>query len=294
MANALTRKPTATGIPRLGFGTWKVFGAEVTAAVRDALELGYRHVETARAYENENSVGIGLRESGVPREEIFITTKCSLRSFWSPVPTSTRLTVRDAVRFAADDSMMRLDTDYLDLLLLHWPEDEASFEPVFEALAGLREDGWIRELGVANFPSALLRRACEIAPVACNQVEYHPFLSQDRLLAAARELDVVVVAHSPLAAGRVVEDPTLRAIGERHGKSAIQVALRWLVDQAGVCAVPAATTHAWRIENLEIIDFELSDEDRAEIALLPKDVRTVAPPWSPEWDRWSAARPGRA
>lgn len=285
MENALTTKATATGIPRLGFGTWMLFGADVTDAVRDALAVGYRHIDTARAYENENSVGIGLRESGVPRDEIFITTKFSLRSFWSPAPTSSRLSVRDTVRSTANDSLVRLNTDYLDLLILHWPEDEASFEPMLAALAELREDGWIRELGVSNFPSALLRRACEIAPVACNQVEYHPFLSQDRLLEAARELDVVVAAHSPLAAGRVVEDPTLRAIGERHGKSAIQVALRWLVDQAGVCAVPAATTHAWRVENLEIIDFELSDEDRAGIALLPKDVRTVAPPWSPEWDR---------
>jgi 2,5-diketo-D-gluconate reductase B len=283
MESALTTKPTPTGVPRLGFGTWMLFGADVSEAVRDALEVGYRHIDTARGYENEGSVGIGLRESGVPRDEIFVTTKLSLRSFWSPAPTSTRLAVRDTVRSAANDSLMRLNADYLDLLLLHWPEDDATFQETLEALAELREDGWIRDLGVSNFPSAMLRRACEIAPVACNQVEYHPFLSQDRLLEVARELGVAIVAHSPLAAGRVVEDPTLRRIGERHGKSAIQVTLRWLIDQPGVCAVPAATTHQWRVDNLDL-GFELSDEERAAIAGLPKNVRTVDPPWAPVWD----------
>jgi 2,5-diketo-D-gluconate reductase B len=283
MDDALTRKPTPTGIPRLGFGTWQLFGADAIEAVRDALELGYRHIDTARGYENENSVGIGLEGSDVPREQIFITTKFSLRSFYLAAPTFSRLSVRDTVRSAASDSLMRLGTDYLDLLLVHWPEDDASFAPLLEALAELREDGWIRNLGVSNFPSEMLRRACEIAPVACNQVEYHPFLSQDRLLEAARELGVDVTAHSPLAAGRVVEDPTLLRIGERHGKSAIQVTLRWLLDQAGVSVVPAATTHQWRVENLEL-DFELSDEDRAKIAALPKDVRTVDPAWAPAWD----------
>lgn len=281
--DAVTSKPNATGVPRLGFGTWQLFGADVTEAVRDALDLGYRHIDTARGYENENSVGIGLEGTDVPRDEIFITTKFSLRSFYLATPTFSRLSVRDTVRSAASDSLMRLGTDYLDLLLLHWPEDDATLRETLEALAELREDGWIRSLGVSNFPSAMLREACEIAPVACNQVEYHPFLSQDRLLAAARELDVTIVAHSPLAAGRVVEDPTLRKIGERHGKSAIQVTLRWLIDQPGVCVVPAATTHQWRVDNLDL-DFELSDEERAAIAGLPKRVRTVDPPWAPVWD----------
>ena len=282
-AQASATKVSAGAVPKLGFGTWTLHGAEATEAVRDAIEVGYRHIDTARGYENEISVGMGIHESELPRSELFVTTKFSLRSLWSPTARRVRAAARDAVRAAADDSLYRLDTDYLDLLLLHWP-DEDTFEETLEALAELREDGWIRNLGVSNVPPEMLRRACEIAPVFCNQVEYHPFLTQDRLLETARELGVVITAHSPLAAGRVVTDPTLCGIAERHGKTPIQVVLRWLIDQPGVTAVPAATTHEWRLENLELFDFELSDDDRSEIAALPKDGRIVEPPWAPDWE----------
>lgn len=273
-----------TALPRLGFGTWLLYGPAATEAVRDALELGYRHIDTARFYENEIRVGMGIAESDVPRDEIFLTSKVLLSPVWGSAPARARTARRDALRWEAEDSLMRLDTDYLDLLLLHWPDADTPLEHTLASMAELREEGLIRQLGVSNFPPGMLRAACELAPVFCNQVEYHPFLSQERLLAAAQELDVLVTAHSPLARGRVATDETLARIGTRHGKTGIQVALRWLVEQPGVSVAAAATTHEWRVENWEVFDFELSEQDRAEIARLPKDVRVVRPPWAPDWE----------
>lgn len=148
----------------------------------------------------------------------------------------------------------------------------------------LKDEGVTRHIGVSNFPTGMLHQACELAPVFCNQVEYHPFLSQERLLDAARELGIAVVAHSPLARGKVFEDETLTRIGARHGKSAAQVALRWLVEQPNVCAVPTATTSQWRQDNWNIFDFALSSEDTAEIDALPKDVRIADGPFAPDWE----------
>ena len=157
-------------------------------------------------------------------------------------------------------------------------------ERTLQALVELQEAGTIRHLGVSNFPAGLLAEALAQAPVFCDQVEYHPFLGQDRLLELARANDVLVTAYSPLAHGRVPGDATLAEIGEAHGKTAGQVALRWLLDQPQVCAIPKASSHERRVENFDVFDFTLSDEDREEIAGLPKDVRTANPPWAPDWD----------
>jgi len=279
-------------LPRIGFGTWLLYGPAATDGVRDALELGYRNVDTARFYENEIRVGMGIAESGVPREQIFLTSKVLLSPVWSARPDRARVArpdalrweTEDALRWETEDSLMKLDTDYLDLLLLHWPDPDVPLERTLATMVALREEGLIRQLGVSNFPPGMLRAACKLAPVFCNQVEYHPFLSQERLLDAARELDVLVTAHTPLARGRVTSDETLARIGARHGRTAIQVALRWLVEQDGVSVAAAATTHEWRVDNLAIFDFELTNDDRAEIARLPKDGRVVEPPWAPDWD----------
>ena len=197
-----------TRVPRLGFGTWQIEGSDATEAVRDALEIGYRQIDTARAYGNEAEVGAGIAGSGVDREEIFLTTKIFPGDF-EP----------DAVKAAAEDSLRSLRTDYLDLLLLHWPDDSVPLERTLAALTELREAGRIRNLGVSNFPAGLLAQALEHAPVFCDQVEYHPFLGQDRLLELARERDVLVTAYSPLAHGRVPDDATLAEIGDAHGKT---------------------------------------------------------------------------
>src|SRR3954454_3168643 len=262
-----------TRVPRLGFGTWQIEGADATEAVRDALEIGYRQIDTARAYENEAEVGEGLAQSGVDRGEIFLTTKIFPGDF-EP----------DALKAAAEDSLRSLRTDYLDLLLLHWPDDSVPLERTMSALVELREAGKIRNLGVSNFPARLLAQALDHAPVFCDQVEYHPFLGQGRLLDLAREREVLVTAYSPLAHGRVPGDGTLTEIGEAHGKTAGQVALRWLLDQPGVSPIPKASSHERRVENFEVFDFEFTDEERERINALPKDVRTGNPPFAPDWD----------
>jgi 2,5-diketo-D-gluconate reductase B len=260
-------------VPAVGFGTWLVTGQDATDGVRDALELGYRQIDTARAYENESEVGRGIAESGVPRNEIFITTKV-------PHDEATA----DEVDRDADESLERLGVDQLDLLLLHWPSPDVPLEETLTALDRVREDGRTREIGVSNFPAGLLKQALDIAPVFCNQVEYHPFLDQSRLLEVAREREVLITAYSPLARGKVHEDETLQRIGDKHGKSAGQTALRWLLDQPGVSPIPKASSHERRRENLDVLDFTLDDEDRAAIAKLPKDIRMVTAPWAPDWD----------
>ena len=259
-------------VPKLGFGTWQIEGPECQEAVEDALAIGYRHIDTARAYGNEQEVGRALSAAGVPRNEFFLTTKI-WREEYAP---------RD-LRRAAEDSLQNLQVDGLDLLLLHWPNPDFPLEETLDALIGLRDDGLIEHLGVSNFPSGLLRDALKVAPVFADQVEFHPFLDQDELAELAVENDFMLTAYSPLAHGRVPDDPTLREIGERHGKTAGQVSLRWLLDKPQVAAIPKASSHERLLENFEVFDFELSDEERAAIEALPKDGRVIEPPWAPDW-----------
>ncbi len=262
-----------TTVPKLGFGTWQIEGPEAEAAVRDALEIGYRHIDTARAYDNEAEVGRGIAASGVDRKEIFLTTKI-WREEYEPA----------ALRAAAEDSLRSLGTDYLDLLLLHWPNEDIDLAPTLGALVELRQDRLIHQLGVSNFPVALLDEALELAPIFSNQVEYHPFLDQSALLARAVEKDFMLTAYSPLAQGRVAEDGALIEIAEAHGKRPGQVALRWLLDQPNVSAIPKASSHERRAENFEVFDFDLTDEERARIDALPKDGRGIDPGFAPDWD----------
>ena len=274
MANGdMTVEVRGVAVPALGFGTWLIEGDAAAEGVRDALEIGYRQIDTARAYGNEREVGRGIAESGVARDEIFLTTKV-------PHDEATA----DEVERAAEESLERLDTDRLDRLLLHWPNPHLPLEDTLTAMNAIRDDGRTREIGVSNFPARLLRQALELAPVFCNQVEYHPFLDQRPLLELARSNDVLVTAYSPLAHGRVPDDRTLARIGDDHGRTAGQVALRWLLDQPGVSPIPKASSHKRRAENFDVSDFALTDDQRAEIDALPKDGRTANPPWAPDWD----------
>jgi 2,5-diketo-D-gluconate reductase B len=259
-------------VPALGFGTWQITGADAEEAVRDALEIGYRQIDTARMYENEREVGRGIAASGVAREEIWLTSKV-----WRDDASADRVVA------AGEDSLRKLGTDYLDLFLLHWPAD-TPIERTIEGFMRLREAGKIRHFGVSNFPRKLLEPALRHGPVFCDQVEYHPLLSIDPILELAEQRDLLITAYSPLAHGKVLENETLRRIGEAHGKTPGQVALRWLLDQPRVSPIPKASSHERRVENFEVFDFQLTDEERAEIAALPKDVRTANPPWAPDWD----------
>ncbi|HEX8103188.1 MAG TPA: aldo/keto reductase [Solirubrobacteraceae bacterium] len=272
MASPETLSVRRVPVPRLGFGTWQITGRDCERAVADALEIGYRHIDTARAYGNEREVGRGLAASGLARDEIFLATKLWMDEF-EP----------DRLRAAAEDSLARLGTDYVDLLLLHWPNPDVPLEATLGAMVELREAGHIRELGVSNFPPGHLRRALAAAPVFTDQVELHPFLGAPALFEISEEQDVMITAYAPLAHGKVVDDPTLREIGEAHGKSAGQVALRWLLDQPRVAVIPKASSPERRRENFDVFDFALSAEQRAAIDALPKDRRDFSPEWAPDW-----------
>ncbi len=260
-------------IPKLGFGTWQITGTDCEVAVRDALELGYRHIDTARMYGNEAQVGQGLHDSGLNRDEVFVTTK-----LWREELSA--IGVHDAL----EQSLRDLRSEYVDLLLIHWPNRDVPLAETLGAMAKARDAGRARQLGVANFPTELLREALDIAPLICDQVEYHPYLGQPAVLELARERDLMVTAYSPLAQGAVLRDPLIRDIADKHDKSPGQIVLRWLLDQPNVAAIPKASSHEHRAANLDVFGFELSDEQRGAIAGLARGSRTVDPSFGPDWD----------
>lgn len=260
-------------IPALGLGTFSLKSQTCQEAVADAIAIGYRHIDTAKAYENEQDVGQGIRHSGIDRDELFITTK-----IWY-----TDL-VRTNVISATDDSLRQLRTDYINLLLIHWPSDEVPLKETLEAMVEVQRQGKVRLIGVSNFPPAMMRKAVELAPVVCNQVEYHPYLGQSALINIAREHQTMLTAYSPLAQGAVQDDATLREIGERYGKLPSQVALRWLVQQDNVAAIPRASSHEHRVSNFDVFDFSLTDDEMAQVHNLSRRERLVNPHWAPVWD----------
>ena len=260
-------------VPKLGFGTWEILGSDCEEAVSDALEIGYRHIDTAQAYDNEAEVGRALAASGVPRNELFLTTKL-WRDEYHP----------ERVRPSAEESLGRLQVDSVDLLLLHWPNDTVPLEQTLGALTNLRDEGLIKHFGVSNFPLGLLDEALALSPIFADQVEFHPYLDQQPLVERAIERDFMVTAYSPLARGKVPDDPVLREIGDQYGRTAGQVALRWLLDKPNVATIPKASSHERRVENFEIFDFELSDEDRAKIDALHSGERIIDPGWAPDWN----------
>ena len=263
-----------TNVPALGLGTWKLKGDACTRGVEHALDLGYRHIDTAQIYRNEEAVGKGLAASSVDRAAYFLTTKVWYENL-EP----------DAVRSTAEASLRRLGTEYVDLLLIHWPSDEVPMEASLDALRVLQDEGKIRRFGVSNFTPSLLQRALDHAQVFADQVEYHPFLSQQPLRALALKHDLLLTAYSPLAQGGVLHDDTLQEIGEAHGKTAAQVALRWLVQQPHVAAIPKASSDEHRAANFAIFDFELSEDEMERIHGLARGERLVDPSFAPAWDR---------
>ncbi|HYD30045.1 MAG TPA: aldo/keto reductase [Azospirillaceae bacterium] len=184
-------------------------------------------------------------------------------------------------------SLRRLKTDYVDLLLIHWPNGAVPLAETLKAMEGLRQDGRARVIGVSNFSSALVKQAVEElgATLFCNQVEYHVLLSQKRLLDTMRAKGMILTAYSPLAQGRLPGHSTLQGVGRKYGKTAAQVALRWLIGQDKVAAIPRSTSEARAKANLEVFDFELAPEDMAAIDALQGNTRTINPTWAPEWDK---------
>lgn len=262
-------------MPVLGLGTYELTGPSCRKTVASALAMGYRHVDTARMYQNEKEVGQGIAESGLKRAEIFLTSKLEMGELDAK-----------GVEDSCEKSLRALGTDYLDLLLIHWPEEDAPLAETIGAMEDLKRKGRIRHLGVSNFTVDWMKRAVAAAeqPIFCNQVEYHPYLSQRPLLDFCRELGIAIVAYSPLARGLVARDERLAGIGRKHGKSPAQVSLRWLIHQDGVIAIPKGGRNEHLRENLGIFDFELDAEDLAFIDTFEDDHRQIDPDWAPRWD----------
>jgi 2,5-diketo-D-gluconate reductase B len=262
-------------LPKLGLGTWRLAGDAGRAAIENALALGYRHIDTAEMYGNEEEVGAALASSGIPRGEIHVTTKC-----WPDHLAP------DALHRAFDASLKKLKLETVDLYLIHWPSRSMDLRATLAAMLKLKEAGRTRAIGVANFNVALLQQAVEQigAPIACNQVEYHALLSQAKLLGYMRAQKIPLVAYTPLAKGRIAQNPVLEQIARKHGATAIQVGLKWLLDQDIVCAIPKAARKESQQANLDALRLELDDADRAAIAGLPKNERCVISGNAPDWD----------
>ena len=261
-------------VPEIGLGTFKLFGKECVNTVKLAINIGYRHIDTAQSYKNEREVGEAIKKSHVDREELFVTTK-----IWH-----THLEKADVLKIA-ENSLRELDTPYVDLLLIHWPNPSVDIEQTLESFLSLRDQGKALNIGVANFPLNLLKEVNEElnAPIFCNQVEYHPFLGQLDLLDYAAEHDLMLTAYSPLAQGEVMKNDLLQELGEKYGKSPAQIALRWLIEQEQVIPIPKASSEKHLHENLDIYDFALEDDDFYAIDDLDNSMRLVNPDFAPEW-----------
>ncbi|WP_459193104.1 aldo/keto reductase [Halosimplex sp. J119] len=240
-------------VPAVGFGTARMdTDEERRRAVETALDVGYRHLDTAQSYGSERAVGEALAASDVDREDVFVTTKLSgdNRAY-------------DDVVESTGESLQRLDTDYVDLLLVHSPNDDVPHGETLDAMNELRDDGFVRHVGVSNFSVEQLREAMDLsdAPILTNQVEYHVRKRRDDLLSLCVDEGVMLTAYSPLAVGDLTDDPMLERIGERVGKTAAQVAIRWLIQQPMVSAIPMSSSPEHIRENFDVFDFQLTDDE---------------------------------
>lgn len=262
-------------VPEIGLGTYKLHEKECTNAVRMALDIGYRHIDTAQMYKNEREIGEALNVSTVPREDIFLTTK-----IWH-----TNLDADDVLQ-TTEESLRNLDTPYVDMLLIHWPNSQYDLRKTIEAMLVLRDQGKAMNIGVSNFPLSLLKTVNEKirAPIFCNQVEFHPFIDQLDLLDYAIENDILLTAYSPLAQGKAENNKEMKEIAKSYDKTASQVALRWLIEQENVVAIPKSKSRQHLEENFAVFDFQLTDEDFERIDQLDKSMRLVNPSFAPSWE----------
>ncbi len=266
-------------IPALGFGTWQLEGDVAKRMTEAALQIGYRHIDTAQIYKNEREVGAAIAASKVARKDIFLTTKVWVDRFG-----------KGDLQASVEESLERLGVDYVDLLLLHWPKASPALEETMEAMNDLQARGWTRAIGVSNFPSGQLKKAAALAatPLATNQVEYHPYLSQKTLLAATKAVGASLTAWSPLAQGKIADDAVIGEIARAHGKTAGQVTLRWLVQQHGVIAIPRTQKESRARENFDIFDFELTADEMAKIHALANPNGRLGD-WLDPAFKWDAA-----
>lgn len=264
-------------IPALGFGTFRMPEADVLRIVPKAIKTGFRHIDTAQIYDNEAAVGQAILDSGVPRKDIFLTTKVWVSNYR-----------HDAFIKSVDESLEKLKTDYVDLLLLHWPNNDVSLADQIGALNEVKQAGKVRHIGVSNFNIALMDEAVALsdAPLVTNQVEYHPFIDQTKVMDGARKHGMALTAYYAMADGKVLDNAELGEIAKSHDRSVAQVVLRWLLQQNDVIALSKTATESRVAENFDIFDFELSGEDMQAIhALADKNGRIVSPDGlAPDWD----------
>lgn len=272
MINSFSDRITlANGVamPGLGAGVFKVEDGQTAQVVRDYLETGYRLIDTASMYGNEAGVGQGIRESGIPRSDIFVTTK-----LWVHFPDFA------SVNRAFEESLSLLKMDYVDLYLIHWPKPERNqYVAMWQAFEKIYRSGRARAIGVSNFQPIHLDRLaqeCDIVPMV-NQVEVHPYLNQKSLREDCCRRGIVVQAWAPLARGRIADDPVLLALAEKYGRSTAQVVLRWHI-QSGIAPIPKSAHRERMLENAQIFDFRLTDDDMAQIDALNINLRTGPDP----------------
>ncbi len=264
-------------IPATGFGTWTLKGDDCSELVGQALAAGYRAIDTAASYDNEEAVGAGLRASPVPRDDVFVTTKV----WW------TDLAPADFER-SAEASLRRLGLDHVDLLLIHWPNPKIALKDTVAALNRVQRQGLTRHIGLANFTTSLMAEAMGLSgvPLICNQVEYHPYLDQKKVYDACRAAGMAMISYCPLyRGGPLFEEPAVTRAAAGHGRTPAQIVLRWHVQQRGVGAIPRTTRKERLAENAAIFDFSLSEAEMDEIGALRSAHRRICDyGFPPEWD----------
>jgi 2,5-diketo-D-gluconate reductase B len=275
-AKSATLTAHGAAMPAVGYGTMVLpeHGAELVAY---ALKSGYRLIDTARKYGTEDKVGEGIRASGIARKDVWVTTKV------------TELDAREADFLrSAETSLKTLGLDYVDLLLVHWPQPQVPFSETLGALAKAKRLGLARHIGVSNFTVAMLEEAVRVCPepLITNQVEYHAYLPQDLMLAALRKHGIILTAYCPMARGKLLDDAVVAAIAKAHGKTTGQICLRWLIQQPMVAAVPRPLEEAHIDEDLDMFDWSLTDDEMRQLsALRSRQVRIADPPErAPKWD----------
>jgi 2,5-diketo-D-gluconate reductase B len=273
---ALTVTAHGATLPAIGYGTM-LLPERPAELVAHAIRAGYRAIDTARKYGTEERVGEGIRASGIARGELFVTTKV----------TEDNAREADFMR-SVETSLKTLGLDYVDLLLVHWPQPKVPFAETLAALAKAKRGGFARHIGVSNFTLAMLDEAVRVCPepLVTNQIEYHAYLPQDRMIAALKKYGMILTAYCPVARGELLTDPVITAIAKAHNKTEAQVALRWLIQQPMVAAVPRALTEAHIEQNLDIFDFSLTETEMRDVsALRTRKLRIADPPErAPKWD----------
>lgn len=266
-------------IPVLGLGTWQSTGQDCIDVVKKALEMGYEHIDTAQAYDNEKEVGQGIKQSGVARDKFFLTTKI--------FPDDMKFQPEKLVE-AAKRSLENLDTDYVDLLLLHWPDDRVPLSETIPALCELQKQGLTRHIGVSNFNIADIIEAEKHAdvPIVVNQVEFHPFIKQNTLQTFLNNHHILLEAYSPLARGDVFDNDTIKEIADKHNVTSAQISLAWILSDKHRVAIPKTSNPDHLQGNLDAIDVSLSAEELEKIGKLARtDGRKIEhPDYSPVWD----------